>query len=72
MHSKCVRKDEQARPITECHQGGLSDYQWCKREEIHLGTFYSWGGKLRKAGYIFPESEGKNIGTPMKQEVLIE
>lgn len=70
MNSKRVCRDEQIKLIMECRQSGLSDYQWCKREGIHPGNFYNWVSKLRKAGYTFPDSECKNAGTPVKQEVV--
>lgn len=70
MNSNFVRKDEQVKFIMECRQSGLSDYQWCKTKGIHPGTFYNWVSKLRKAGYTFPESESKNIGMPVTQEVV--
>ena len=44
----------------ECRQSGLSDYQWCQRQEINVDTFYNWGNKLRKAGYTIPEPKSKS------------
>lgn len=70
MNSKRVCRDEQIKLIMECRQSGLSDYQWCKQKGIHPGNFYNWVSKLRKAGYTFPDSESKNVGTPVKQEVV--
>ncbi len=51
MNPNCVRKPEQIKLIMECRQSGLSDYQWCREQGIHPGTFYNWVSKLRKAGY---------------------
>ena len=31
---KRVCKDDQIRLIMECRQSGLSDYQWCKQNDI--------------------------------------
>ena len=70
MNVNCVRRPEQIKLIMECRQSGLSDYQWCREQEIHPGTFYNWVSKLRKAGYTIPDSESKNYGVPMKQEVV--
>ena len=50
MQKRIVRRDEQIKLIMECRQSGLSDYQWCQRQDINVGTFYNWVSKLRKAG----------------------
>lgn len=70
MSSSGVRKNEQIKLIMECRKSGLSDYQWCKTQGIHPGTFYNWVSKLRKKGYSFSESESKNPGAEVKQEVV--
>ena len=33
-------------------------------------NFYNWVSKLKKSGYTFPESESKNCGIPVRQEVV--
>lgn len=70
MAATIHRKDEQIKLIMECRKSGLSDYQWCRQEGIHPGTFYNWVSKLRKSGYVIPDSESKNIGTAVSQEVV--
>ena len=70
MERKFVRKDEQIKLIMECRQSGLSDYQWCRQQDINPGTFYNWVSKLRKSGYTFPDSQSKSVGTPVVQEVV--
>lgn len=70
MASNRVQRDEQIRLIMECRQSGLSDYQWCKANDVYPGNFYNWVSKLRKAGYTFPESESKNNAAPVLQEVV--
>ena len=55
MNPNCVRKPEQIKLIMECRQ---------------TGTFYNWVSKLRKAGYIIPDSESKVSGVPVSQEVV--
>lgn len=70
MNPNCVRKPEQIKLITECRQSGLSDYQWCRKQGIHPGTFYNWVSKLRKAGYTIPDSENKSSALPASQEVV--
>lgn len=68
--SKRVCKDDQIRLIMECRQSGLSDYQWCKQNGIHLGNFYNGVSKLRKRWYSFPDSEAKSNAVPNIQEVV--
>lgn len=70
MNPSCVRKPEQIKLIMECRQSGLSDYQWCRKQGIHPGTFYNWVSKLRKAGYTIPDSESKSCSLPVMQEVV--
>ena len=70
MRSKRIPAEEQYRLIMECRQSGLSDYQWCQRQDINVGTFYNWVSKLRKAGYTFPDSKSKSEGTVVVQDVV--
>lgn len=70
MQKRIVRKDEQIRLIMECRQSGLSDYQWCQRQDINVGTFYNWVSKLRKAGYTIPDSKSKSEGAVVVQDVV--
>ena len=67
---RIVRKDEHIRLIMECRQSGLSDYQWCQRQDINIGTFYNWVSKLRKPGYTFPDSKSKSEGAVVVQDVV--
>lgn len=55
MKSKSKNKDEQLRLVMECRTSGLSDYQWCRQNDILPGTFYNWIKRLRKAGYTVPD-----------------
>lgn len=68
--SKRICKDDQVRLIMECRQSGLSDYQWCRQNGIHPGTFYNWVSRLRKEGHTFPESESRTSAAPNVQEVV--
>ena len=70
MNPNCVRKPEQIKLIMECRQSGLSDYQWCREQGIHPGTFYNWVSKLRKAGYTIPYSKSKFSALLASQEVF--
>lgn len=70
MQKRIVRRDEQIKLIMECRQSGLSDYQWCQRQDINVGTFYNWVSKLRKAGYTIPDSKSKSEGAVVVQDVV--
>lgn len=70
MTTKITRKNEQIKLIMECRESGLSDYQWCKANGIHPGTFYNWVSKLKKSGYTIPDSESRNKAIPILQEVV--
>lgn len=70
MQKRIVRKDEQIKLIMECRQSGLSDCQWCQRQDINVGTFYNWVSKLRKAGYTIPDSKSKSEGAVVVQDVV--
>jgi len=48
MRAKRTSIDEQFRLIMECRESGLSDYQWCKLNNINPGTFYYWISRFRK------------------------
>ena len=51
MRTKGVNKEQQLKYILECHNSGLTDYQWCQEHRIHPDTFYNWVSNLKKAGY---------------------
>ena len=70
MQKRIVRRDEQIKLIMECRQSGLSDYQWCQRQDINVGTFYNWVSKLRKAGYTIPDSKSKSVSEDMSSSVI--
>ena len=70
MNPKGVRKSEQIKLIMECRCSGLSDYQWCQNRGINTGTFYNWVSKLRKAGYMIPDSESRTSAISVEQEVV--
>lgn len=70
MNPNCVRKPEQIKLIMECRQSRLSAYQWCQKQGINPATFYNWVSKLRKAGYMIPDSAGKISDVPGMQEVV--
>lgn len=70
MRAARVPAQRQYELIMECRSSGMSDAQWCLQQGINPGTFYNWVSKLRKQGYIFPESEAKSNATPNLQEVV--
>lgn len=65
-----VCKDDQIRFIMECRQSGLSDYQWCRQNNINPGNFYNWVSKLKKSGYTFPDSATKSCAKANVQEIV--
>ena len=52
MRSKRTSSEEQLRLITECHQSGLTDYEWCRQHNIKVSTFYAWVHRLKQSGEI--------------------
>ena len=52
MRSKRTSPQEQLRLITECHQSGLTDYEWCQQHNIKVSTFYAWVHRLKRSGEI--------------------
>lgn len=52
MRSKRTSPEEQLRLITECHQSGLTDYEWCQQHNIKVSTFYAWVHRLKQRGEI--------------------
>ena len=73
MKSKRVSTDEQFRLIMECRQSGLSDYQWCKVNDVNPSTFYNWINRNRKSGMVIPMSpnQGKKISAPLQEVVKV-
>lgn len=69
MRAKRIHRDEQVRLIMECRRSGLSDYQWCEANGVLPGTFYNWISRLRKAGYVIPDSASQPA-VPAVQEVV--
>lgn len=70
MRKPNVSRDEQIRLIMECRNSGLSDYQWCREKDILPGTFYNWIRRLRKSGYVIPDSDINSKASPRHQEVV--
>lgn len=52
MRSRRTTPQEQLRLITECHQSGLTDYEWCRQHNIKVSTFYTWVHRLKQRGEI--------------------
>ena len=52
MRSKRTSPGEQLRLITECHQSGLTDHEWCQQHNIKVSMFYSWVHRLKQSGEI--------------------
>ena len=52
MRSRRRSPDEQLRLVTECHQSGLTDFEWCQENNIKVSTFYGWVHRLKLSGKI--------------------
>ena len=52
------RSDEEwFKIINECRRSGLSDSQWCKRNDIRESTFFCAVSRLRKKAYAIPNRD---------------
>jgi transposase-like protein len=52
MRSRRRSPGEQLRLVTECHQSGLTDFEWCQENNIKVSTFYGWVHRLKLSGKI--------------------
>lgn len=58
MANRRIDLQEKLRLINECRQSGLSDYRWCKDNNINPSTFYNWISRLKdEACSIIPRSQ---------------
>ena len=39
---------EQIRLINECRKSGMTDADWCRKNDIAVSTFYNWVSRFRK------------------------
>lgn len=53
----------------ECRQRGLSDYQWCKQNDLSWQLLQQ-GTQASKIRYSFPDSEAKSNAVPNIQEAV--
>ena len=49
MRSKFI-KQQKFDMVMECRNSGLSDYMWCKQNDIQNRTLYSWVKQLKRDG----------------------
>lgn len=70
MRAKRLSRAEQFQLIIECRQSGLSDAQWCRENNMKPSTLYNWTSRLRREGYVIPESYSKEGQSPNHQEVV--
>ncbi|MCP1111507.1 IS66 family insertion sequence element accessory protein TnpB [Lachnospiraceae bacterium PAL227] len=56
MPRKRLSDEEWMEIILSCKKSGLSDYRWCKENDIVVSTFYKHAKKLRASGYTSPVS----------------
>jgi len=55
--------------VMECRKSGLTDCQWCKQNDIPVGTFYGWVKRFRQKGISIPDASGATT-VPVKQEIV--
>lgn len=68
-----VPADQQYHLIMECRSSGLSDYQWCKENNIQPGTFYNWVSRLRKKACCeIPGPASKSILAPASPQEIVK
>ena len=56
----------------KCRQSGMSDYQWCRENDINCSTFYNWVKKLRDVACqeALIDSVPSRHVTPARQDVV--
>lgn len=52
MRSRRRSPEEQLKLITECHQSGLTTFEWCQQHGVKIATFYAWVNRLKQSGVI--------------------
>ena len=63
---------EQIRLINECRKSGMTDADWCRKNDIAVSTFYNWVSRCRKsaADRISPPNYGHFEVPRPKQDVV--
>lgn len=64
-------KQEKFDYVMECRSSGLSDYQWCKKNNISPSTFYNWTQQLKRAGCCVPEPADKDTYCPSAKQDIV-
>ena len=62
-------KQEKFDYVMECRSSGLSDYQWCKKNNISPSTFYNWTQQLKKIRLLC--SRTSKYPLPFSEEKLV-
>jgi transposase-like protein len=72
MANQHINYDEKMRLITECRQSGLSDHQWCIRNNISPSTFYTWISRIKNNLSIeLPKSQAvTKVAKNAKQDIV--
>lgn len=66
-------REEQYQLVLECRQSGLSDYNWCRENDINPGTFYNWVKRLRSyGGYDIPDPAGRDTYAPLPKQDIVK
>ena len=63
---------EQIKLINECRQSGMTDADWCRKNDIAPSTFYNWISRCRKAAsdQILEPNYGHSEEPRAKQDVV--
>lgn len=66
-------EEEQYKLIMECRSSGLSDFQWCRENDINPATFYNWVSRLRRKACEIPDpSEAEMIPLEAQDVVRLQ
>lgn len=70
---KYRKKEEIYEIVMACRTSGLSDYQWCKANNVNPSSLYRWVNKLKDEGCDLPENgKGSVIKNPTQEVVKLE
>ncbi|MBP3886360.1 MAG: helix-turn-helix domain-containing protein [Cellulosilyticum sp.] len=71
MANRRINLQEKLKLINECRQSGLSDYRWCKENNINPSTFYTWISRLRdEACTTVPRAQTSSYPATTSQDVV--
>jgi len=71
MRASRKTEQEQYELVMACRTSGLTDYQWCKENDIKPGTFYNWVSRLRKKACELPAPATKDSYQPAEEPDVV-